>query len=344
MKEKKRVILSAGGTGGHLFPARAVADELTDQCELLFVAGGLNSSPYFDRSYPYKEIDTATFRFSKPLQVMRGGLKVARGVGQSRRILKEFAPDLIVGFGSFYTLPMLVAAKLEKIPFLLHEQNAHPGKVNCLFSRFAQTTAITFPSSRKYLKGESIEVAFPVRKSMGGSAWDYFGFEKRPTLLVFGGSQGSRAINSQMVNSINAFKDYQIIHFVGKHGDAKGMKKVYDKAGIVSCVKTFERRFDLALQIADFAICRAGASTIAELIKNTLPAILIPFPYASDDHQVENAAHFTNVVRGGVMLLENQINKLPKLLPLDLKNYRTNIAAYRDCQQLKNFTQLILET
>ncbi len=335
------MILSAGGTGGHLFPAKAVADQLADECEILFVAGGLSSSPYFDRSFPYQEIEVATFSFSKPLQVLRGGIKVVKGIAQSRRILESFAPDLVIGFGSFYTLPMLVAAKLEKIPFLLHEQNVLPGRVNRLFSRFAVKTAITFPSSKHYLKGESVVVNFPLRKSQGGSAWEYYNLEKKPTLLLFGGSQGARALNQQMILCASSFVDYQIIHFTGKHEDEKMVKNAYDKVGIVSCVKRFEERFDLALEIADLAICRAGASTIMELIKYDLPAILIPFPNASDNHQVNNATYFTDVVGGGVMLLEKDINKLPTLLSIDLEMCRKNIARHRESQDLIDFAQLI---
>lgn len=341
--KKKRVILSAGGTGGHLFPAKAVADELKESCELLFVAGGLSKTPYFDRSFAYQEIQTATFSFSHPIQVLKGGMKLAKGIVQSRRILKTFQPDLVVGFGSFYTLPLLVAAKLEKIPILLHEQNALPGKVNRLFSRFATKTGITFPGSGRYLKGESIEVAFPLRQSQGGSPWDYFGLEKKPTMLVFGGSQGSKAINEEMIRSAKAFAHYQVIHFVGKHGDVRATQMAYEAARITHRVKEFEGRFDLALQIADLAICRAGASTIAELIANTLPAVLIPFPFASDNHQVNNATFFTDVVGGGKMLLEKDINQLSTMLPFDLEMYKKNIARHQKERKLMNFAQLIRE-
>lgn len=239
---------------------------------------------------------------------------------------------------------MLVAAKLANVPFLLHEQNALPGKVNRLFSRYAKTTGITFPNSSRYLKGKSITVAFPLRKRKDeSSAWEYYGLEKRPTLLVFGGSQGARAINQQMVQSASYFKNYQIVHFTGKHGECDKVKKAYDAEGIISCVKKFEERFDLALAIADFAICRAGASTIAELIKSELPAILIPFPYASENHQVNNASFFVDVVKGGKMLLEKEIEKLHTLLPLDLETYRRNIAHHRANENYIDFAQLIKE-
>lgn len=145
---KKKIILSAGGTGGHLFPAQVIASELKKSCEVLFVGGGLSKSRYFQRDlFSFEEICCATFSLSKPWKIIQGGKTIFKGLIESRKILREFKPDIVVGFGSFYTLPILIAAIWAKIPIVLHEQNAIPGKVNRLFSRFAKMTAITFPKS-----------------------------------------------------------------------------------------------------------------------------------------------------------------------------------------------------
>lgn len=301
----------------------------------------MSSCPYFDQTLPYREIDVATFSFFKPLQLFLGGIKIAGGVQQSRKILREFKPDLVVGFGSFYTLPLLVAAKLEKIPFLLHEQNALPGKVNRLFSRFAVQTAITFPNSKHYLKGKTTPVAFPLRKNEGGGAWEYFGLEKKPTLLVFGGSQGARILNEEIFKLAPFLTQFQLLHFIGKQGEEVLFKKRYKELGISHVVKRFEKRFDLAMEVADFAICRGGASTIAELTKYELPAILIPFPYASEDHQVENSRYFVETIGGGKMLLESEIGALGKEIPLNLEKYRQNMRLYKGKHVFKEFAELI---
>ncbi|MFZ0565825.1 MAG: UDP-N-acetylglucosamine--N-acetylmuramyl-(pentapeptide) pyrophosphoryl-undecaprenol N-acetylglucosamine transferase, partial [Chlamydiales bacterium] len=232
---RKRVILSAGGTGGHLFPAQALAQTLSEECDILFVAGGLATSPYFNTAhYPFEEIACGTFSFSNPLEVMRKGGKIIKGMGQGFSILRRFSPDVIVGFGSFYTLPVLLAALIRKVPIVLHEQNAIPGKVNRLFSRFAHTTAITFPESAYYLKGNKVEVTFPLSKRKEVSAWDYFALTPgKPTLLIFGGSQGAYQLNALFLESVDKIVfPVQILHFTGKHGSVDEAKKRYKTLGI----------------------------------------------------------------------------------------------------------------
>ncbi|MCH9627424.1 MAG: UDP-N-acetylglucosamine--N-acetylmuramyl-(pentapeptide) pyrophosphoryl-undecaprenol N-acetylglucosamine transferase [Chlamydiales bacterium] len=270
---------------------------------MLFVAGGLNKNRFFDRSrYPYKEIDTATFRFSKPVQVLLRSGHIVKGVQQSRQIVRSFAPDAIVGFGSYYTLPLLVAGVWQKVPIILHEQNTVPGKVNRLLSRFAKTTAITFPESSTWLRGKTQLVPFPLRPQPSGDPWSYFGLEKgKPTLLVFGGSQGADHLNTLFLDALPYLSDYQILHFTGKACDK--IEPLYQKRGPQYCVKPFEPMMHLAMQIADLAVTRAGASTLAELLDQQTPALLIPFPYATDNHQEKNARHFV----GGEVYLEKEL-------------------------------------
>ncbi len=342
------MILSAGGTGGHLFPAQAVADELQKECELLFVAGGLKSCRYFKQElYPYKEVNAATFSFSHPASVMRGGWKVCQGAVQSLRILDEFSPDLVVGFGSFLTLPLLMAARLRRIPIILHEQNALPGKVNRLFSSYAKTTAITFPESEHYLKGKQQRVAFPLRVKQGGCPWEYFDLEKgKRTILIFGGSQGARRLNEVVLENSDLLQGAQVIHCLGKHGSVEEAKKIYQSHGIKHSVSNFEHRFDLALEAADLAICRAGASTIAELIEAEVPGILIPFPFASENHQENNARFFVETVGGGQMVIEKDLDR--KTLNQSLSSMKLDscidaIGKHKSKQQLKDFKSLIIE-
>jgi len=306
---KKKIIFTAGGTGGHLFPAQATASELSS-CEILFVAGSLSKNRYFDpKRFAYVDISTATFSLSNPLQVVKGGWRILRGVLETLRIFKKFRPDLVVGFGSFFTLPVLIAACIKKIPIVLHEQNASPGKVNRLFSRFSCVTAISFPESSKSLKGPVLETLFPLRRKPPNRENRFgLGFQK-PILLIFGGSQGAAKLNEIFLQGADSFSDFQILHFTGNETGALQAKKTYEDLNIAHYVKPFEPDIHLAMELADVVICRSGASTIAELIEFEKPALLIPFPFATEDHQVKNAKHFTQVIGGGEMCLEKDLDK-----------------------------------
>jgi UDP-N-acetylglucosamine--N-acetylmuramyl-(pentapeptide) pyrophosphoryl-undecaprenol N-acetylglucosamine transferase len=352
---KKKVILSAGGTGGHLFPAQNLAESL-HTWDILFVAGGLAKNRFFDRSrFAHKEVSCATFSLKKPFQVALGCCKILEGISQSKKILREFSPDLVVGFGSFFTFPMLTAAAWENIPIVLHEQNAIPGKVNKLFSRIAHTTAITFPVTRSYLKGnankKAIQVFFPQKKKeigREGAAWDYFGLKpsSHPTLLVFGGSQGARKLNSLFLEALPYLPKMQILHFTGNGVATENARIRYKQMGINAYVKDFERDIDLAMSIADFALARAGAATICELIENELPALLVPYPHAAENHQERNGEHFSSIVGGGKMCCEKELK--PKLLSdllcellSETEVAKKNIAHYKQQSQAMHMSTLI---
>lgn len=230
--------------------------------------------------------------------MLKGSGKIARGVLQCRALVNEFSPDAVVGFGSFYTLPVLVAAKLQKIPIVLHEQNSIPGKVNRLFSPYARVTGLTFPESASHLKGPTRLVDFPLRSCGEDDPWRYFGLEPgRKTLLIFGGSQGAKRLNALFLEAVKELDDVQVLHF--------GVETtLYQELGIPHVVKPFEPKMHLALAIADLAITRAGAGTIAELNHTKTPAILVPFPYATDNHQEKNARAFV----GGEVYIEKELS------------------------------------
>lgn len=270
--------------------------------------------------------------------MLRASKHILKGVRQSHKIVRTFSPDVVVGFGSFYTLPLLLAAKLCKVPLILHEQNAVLGKVNRLFSRFAHTTALTFPVS---LRGPTRLVDFPLRPMESElDPWDYFGLEKgRSTLLVFGGSQGAARLNELFFEALPFLKEFQILHFTGKKGEEPS-HKAYN--GMPYCVKAFEPHLPLAMRIADLAIARAGASTIAELTQTETPAILIPFPYATDNHQEKNARYFP----GGEVFLEKDLTgeklaQVIKTFPVEEK--KKQIQQFKQKRQLMPLTDVIQE-
>ncbi len=271
--------------------------------------------------------------------MLRGGRQIFKGVCESRKILRAFSPDIVVGFGSFYTLPLLLAAKQKGLPIILHEQNAALGKVNRLFSRFAHTTALTFPV---HVSGGARLVHFPLRAVQERlDPWEYFGLEKgKPTLLVCGGSQGALRLNTLFLSALPHLPGYQVLHFTGKNSE--NVEKHYE--GIPSYVKPFESNLQLAMEIADLAICRAGASTIAELTETQTPALLIPFPYATDNHQEKNARHYP----GGKVYLESELTGeklagLIKTFPLEEKKKQIqNFKQKRNLMHLSDVIQDVL--
>ncbi len=353
MDERQKIIISAGGTGGHLFPAQSLAIELMDKGkEVLFVGGGLRKNHYFDRNFPFEEIDCATFSWRQPLKVIRGGMKIVQGVVKSRKVIKRFAPDLIVGFGSFYTLPLLLGALSCKIPFFLHEQNAIPGKVNRLFAPLAEGIALTFPEAASYLKGKTFLTSLPVKSGEEREAYHYFSLdEKKLTLLIFGGSQGAKKINSLFLGACEELKcslsEFQVIHLTGDKIESSKAKEIYEKLNISSFVTEFEKNIHLAWKIAHMTVQRAGANSICESITYTTPALLIPYPRATEDHQTKNGCHFTQVVRGGEMLSEEEAT--PKLVAhhilkmvQDLGKIKKQIAVYKESNPRPPFTKILL--
>lgn len=318
MGMRKKVLISVGGTGGHVFPAIALAEQLKrkySDLEILFVGGKLASNRFFNK-YPfnYKEILCGSFARKNPFHILKNGYKILRGVWQSRRIIKKYQPDLVIGFGSYHTFPAMVAAKLTNTQIVLYEANSIPGKVNKLMAPYVAITGIHFSDTASLLEGSSVEVGLPLREPyrLGAATKDeahaYFGLSPdRLTILVFGGSQGAKAINhffsEAAIHYLSQNKvPFQVLHLTGERDPAfsEDLSKKYDEAGINACVKEFEHQMHLAWTAADIVISRAGASTIAEQIEFEVPGILIPYPYAAEDHQEKNADYLVAKIGGGV--------------------------------------------
>lgn len=353
----KKVVLAVGGTGGHVFPAIALADLLKKEIpeiEILFMGGKLEKNPYFTQSsYPYKSTHCGTLT-KNPFKFFREGTNLLRGLWQSNKALREFKPDLMIGFGSYYSFPSLVAASYRKVPFILHESNSIPGKVNRFFSPRANVTGILFPQAAKKLKGKTEVVDMPLRTGYkSGScnkkeALEYFKLPKwGPTLLIFGGSQGAQQLNLMAAEGITG--DLQIIHITGSSLHLEKIQDYYRQKKIDACVKEFETRMDLAWQAADVALCRAGAGTISEALEFEVPCLLIPYPHASDDHQRGNAEFFCDFAKGGVWLHEKKLNPsvlnqaVQTLVGGQFFELKQSLKQYKEQQIRKAFSHLIAE-
>lgn len=364
---KKKVLITVGGTGGHVYPAVSLAQQLKTSLpslDILFAGGNLIANRYFEHgSFPYSSIACGSFVKKNPFSLMKALILIAKGLWQSRRIINNFQPDLIVGFGSYYTLPALLAAKMGGIPFVLHEANSIPGKVNRLMSSHALLTGIHFPDTAVLLKGKSVEVGMPLREGYKldlnnrEAARSYFQLDiNKTTLLVFGGSQGARMLNQLVLDTLQQgsadFADkLQVIHVTGNKETVEYFSQHYEKCGIKVCVKDFEKRMDLAWQAADLVISRAGAGTIAEEVEFEVPGILIPYPFAADRHQDKNAEFMVKTVRGAEMFHEKHATTdalhkaLKSFLDQDstkLKNMREAIRHYKENARGTDFCTLII--
>ena len=347
---KKRIVIAAGGTGGHVYPAMATAEALVAEGnhEILFIGAGLHHNKFFQRDrYAYEDISSGF------------GLKtffpLIKGVYQSIRLLRKYTPDVIVSFGSYHSLPPLLAGKALRIPLALHEANSIPGKVVKLMGRFSHVTGVQFPSAKHHLTGEVIEMPLPLRPGYRkgevsrNSAAAYYGIDPNlPTLLIFGGSQGSQAINKAITAPFlyavkSVIGSFQILHFSGGDNEFIKLKELYAGCGIRAVVKNHEPHMNYAWGCSDLAIARSGASTIAEQLAFEIPAIYIPYPEAAENHQYLNALFVVNQVRVGDLLHQRDLDSATlaqKILAILSKeehkqNLVHNIQSYnqRKCRQ-----------
>ncbi len=261
--------------------------------------------------------------------------------------------DLVVGFGSFHTFPLLCAAVLKKIPLVLFESNSVPGKVVRLFSKKAILSAVHFPEAMCFLKGNIVEVQMPLKKGEVISQEearrtlqlqsDLF------TLLVFGGSQGAKKINQSIVELLPLLHreklSLQLIHFTGSDERAKEVELVCEKYGIPCYVKKFEKKMHVAWSAADLAICRSGAMTLSEMMHYEVPGILIPYPFAADQHQLKNAQFFETQVGGAQHLSDNRLTaeSLLQALQQDAAPMRQAMKDFKAKQTKKELCHLITD-
>lgn len=330
----KRILIAAGGTGGHVYPAIALAEKLREmhpEIYLHFAGGKLSSNPFFaHKNFDFTEVKCGSLG-GKGFSLVKEAARISQGIIESLRLLKSYRPELIIGFGSYHTFPILAAARLARIPYVLQEANALPGKVVKFFSSKAVFTGLNFPLASQYLKGKTLEIPLPVRKGYKKGSHTHeaacraFGLDpQRLTCLVFGGSQGAQALNSFVLEMLPLFKNdtIQFLHVTGDKAMTDELQRHYVKHNVLAYVTSFESRMDLAWSAAGFALTRAGASTIAEAIEFEVPALLVPYPYAADQHQDVNADFFVDTVKAGLKFQQDHLN--PNALYAQIATLRQN--------------------
>lgn len=306
-----KLLLAGGGTGGHLFPAVALAQRLLEtepEAQVRFVGTerGIEARILPQLGLPLETIEIAGFvgkgAFAKLGLLFLG----PKSLWQSRRILAEFRPDAVVGVGGYASAPVLLAALLRGIPTLIHEQNVWPGLTNRLLARWVKRVCLSYADSDRFFpRGRTVVTGNPLRRGMEDCPTVSCG---KPTLLVFGGSRGARAINEAVAAALprlEAFRgDLEILHQTGTE-DLQRTREAYQRAGWdPQGVVPFIDDMAGAYARAHLVVCRAGATTMAELTACGRPAIMIPFPQAAADHQTANARALAR--KGAALMLPQQ--------------------------------------
>lgn len=301
-----RVVMSGGGTAGHIYPALTVAEALiAEGHEVAFVGtpSGLESKLVPDVGVPFHAVKARGFDRSNPLTLLTSAAVIAVSVIAARRLLRAIRPDVVVGFGGYVSLPVGLAAVSRRTPLVLHEQNSVPGLANRVLARWASAIGVTYDASVSHLdRARRVEVTGnPVRASVLVADCDRgrasLGLASDATmLLVFGGSRGARHINDTMVQlapALMSVPSLQVLHVAGRIEAPSVAERISaalgDSAGRYRVVEYIDAMGD-AIAAADLVIARSGATSIAEITAIGRAAILVPYPFATDDHQTLNAA------------------------------------------------------
>ncbi len=303
-----RLMIAGGGTGGHLFPGIAIAEELRAQhpdAAVRFVgtARGIEARVLPEQGWDLDLIQVTGLKTVGALGALRGLFRLPRALWQARRVVKAFAPDAVIGVGGYASGPVVLMAKLRGIPTAICEQNSIPGLTNKILGRLVRRVFLAFEETRRFFKPKKILMTGnPIRrelvaKLLVGGAPD----SSKLHVLVCGGSLGAVAVNdlaSQALIALAKERPLAIVHQTGEKDVAK-MRARYAEAGVPADVSAFIVDMAGAYLGADLIVCRAGATTVAELAIAGKPAIFIPYPTAADDHQTLNAREM--VSRGAAL-------------------------------------------
>ena len=321
----KTALIMAGGTGGHIFPGLALADELKSRGWTIHWLGTtqkMEADLIPKAGYDISFIDIQGIRGKGVVSLFKAPFKVLMATQQALKILSEVNPHIVIGMGGYASGPGGVAAKLKRIPMMLHEQNALPGLTNRLLSKIANKVLTGFENAFDAQKtgatsnGKYLWVGNPLRAQMQTKA--SCSAEGRPLrLLIVGGSLGAKVFNEQLPEVMQALDKtkWQVVHQTGK-GQLSIVSDAYQRLeGYTYEVVEFIDDMSAKYQWADLIICRSGALTVSEIALIGLPSVLVPFPYAVDDHQTLNAQALVD--KGGAVLLpqaELEDGKLVSLL------------------------------
>jgi UDP-N-acetylglucosamine--N-acetylmuramyl-(pentapeptide) pyrophosphoryl-undecaprenol N-acetylglucosamine transferase len=298
-----RLVVAAGGTGGHVYPGIAIAEEWRRRhpgSDVIFVGTerGLEAKVIPQAGFPLRQIAARGFPRRSPLGMVRAAWAFAQSLTQSAALLRELKPAVVLGTGAYVSGPVVLVARLFGIPTVIQEQNSIPGSTNRWLNLVADQVHISFVESRNYFRRRNnLKVSGnPIRRSLvqqdRASACEALGLDpSRRTLFIFGGSRGARSINEAVAGALPMLRDLRDIQVLWQTGQEDHAAMESRGAGLPFPVRVvpYLDAIEKAYAASDLAICRAGAMTIAEITACGVPAILVPYPFATHDHQTHNA-------------------------------------------------------
>ncbi|MFL5810141.1 MAG: undecaprenyldiphospho-muramoylpentapeptide beta-N-acetylglucosaminyltransferase [Flavisolibacter sp.] len=322
----RRIIIAGGGTGGHIFPAIAIANAIkkeAPQTEILFVGakGKMEMEKVPQAGYKIEGLDIAGFNRSSLIKNVGLPLKLAKSFLQVRKIFKQFQPDAVVGVGGYSSFPVLRFAQAKRIPSFIHESNSFAGKSNILLGKKARKVFVASDGMEKFFAADKIMISGnPVRPAITNvssisyeEALKFFGLNPaKKTLLIVGGSLGAKSINHAILKGVNELTQngLQLIWQTGKTDAAKWKEGAANQPGV--WVNDFITQMENAYAAADIVISRAGAMAIAELCLVKKPVVFVPYPFAAEDHQTANAMNLVNK-NAAMMIKDSEV--MDKLIP-----------------------------
>ncbi len=359
-----KVLISGGGTGGHIYPAIAIADalkEIDKNIDILFIGSKdrMEMEKVPKAGYPIQGLWISGLQRRLSLKNLSFPFKLLSSLWKSRKIIKGFKPDIAVGVGGYASGPALMMASRMNVPCILQEQNSYPGITNKLLASKAKKICVAYPKMERFFAQEKlVQTGNPVRKDLLDlsekiqEALRHFDFvQNKKTILLFGGSLGSGTLNRAMrdnTEQIAALEDVQILWQMGKAYTAEFSQSETAQLPNVRAT-TFIDRMDLAYAMADLVICRAGALTISELALVGKPAILVPSPIVAEDHQTKNAQALVDQ-KAAIMIRDDEFVKalIPKTKEV-LKNEMLqnsllkNIQSFAKPNAAKDIAQMIIQ-
>ena len=344
-----RAIISGGGTGGHIFPALAIANELkalNPEAKILFVGalGRMEMEKVPAAGYPIIGLPVIGFPRKPGVAMLKFGFSLIASIFKARKVINEFKPDIAIGVGGYASGPTLRAAARKRIPTLIQEQNSYAGITNKLLSKKVDKICVAYDNMSRFFPSEKIILTGnPIRKDLleikysKEKAKDYYKVKQQnKTILIVGGSLGARSVNNAVLRNIKMIREsgIEIIWQAGAlYFEEMETKTAKDKPVNLNLHK-FLSRMDLAYKAADLVISRAGASTISELCVVGKPSILVPSPNVAEDHQTKNALAL--VGKGAaVMVKDNEIDEKLFTIAFELMNNKEELENLaRNCKEL----------
>lgn len=319
--DKKKILMVVGGTGGHIYPGIALTRQLVEKEPGVSVEFVVDRKPLafevlFKEGYPVHKITSEPFPRKCFLYICRFIFKMVRGLIESVFLLRKLKPDIVVAFGAYISVPVVIAAEFLKIPVVLHEQNYFPGLANRFLTFLAKKVAVSYKSSIEYFPPhKTVLTGNPLRKELfevdRKEGLEFFKLDEgKLNILVFGGSLGSESINISVVGILPYLEEIneqlQFVHICGDM-DFQNIIGEYSKFGYTARVFRYIKDMEYAYSIADIIIARAGATTIAEITALGIPSILIPYPHATSMHQLLNTIPLTKT-GGGICYNEEKLS------------------------------------